>query len=197
VSNQQPACASRSNTEPRSGFTLLELLIGTAILATAACGLIASFTVSFAYEGSNRETTRATEIARRVVERMHGLPLRDVFASFNSDALDDPDGPGSAPGPRFPMGPGDSDSGLGSFVVVVEFPVTPGTGELREDLTNPRLGMPRDLDLDGTLDSEDHSTDYRVLPTKVRVEWRGATGARSYEVATVLMDQALEASSGG
>ena len=50
------------------------------------------------------------------------------------------------------------------------------------------LGMPRDLNGDGVIDSEDHAGDYVLLPVKVRVNWRGITGDRSFEVCTVLLN---------
>jgi hypothetical protein len=46
--------------------------------------------------------------------------------------------------------------------------------------------MRRDLDGDGTIDGDDHAADYRVLPVRVRVRWRGPDGDRELFLVTVL-----------
>ena len=52
--------------------------------------------------------------------------------------------------------------------------------ELREDVA----GM--DLNGDGQIDIEDHSTDYIILPVSVKVEWNGVAGARTLTFHTLL-----------
>ncbi len=70
-------------------------------------------------------------------------------------------------------------------IVLPEFDAGSGV-ELREDLDLPELGMPRDLNGDGIVDSADHSADYRLLPVLLRLEWRGQSGHRQSEVRTIL-----------
>jgi hypothetical protein len=62
----------------------------------------------------------------------------------------------------------------------------PGTGELREDVTDDALGMPMDLNADGSIDDQDHATDYRLLPVRIRVQWAGSHGAKFLELHAVL-----------
>ena len=52
-----------------------------------------------------------------------------------------------------------------------------------------QLGMPRDLNGDGAIDSENHAKDYLLLPVCIRIEWRGLTGDREYELHTVLLNK--------
>jgi hypothetical protein len=68
----------------------------------------------------------------------------------------------------------------------IEFPGNTGA-VLREDAVDAELGMPRDLDGDGTVDTDDHAGDYLVLPVRVRVTWDGVSGSRSYTICTVLL----------
>ena len=76
---------------------------------------------------------------------------------------------------------------LEAAVVRVDFP---GNGaELREDVVNPLLGLPRDLDGDGKIDSVDHSGDYMMLPVTIRVTWNGVAGPMTYEVRTFLTNK--------
>jgi len=59
---------------------------------------------------------------------------------------------------------------------------------LREDIEDPLLGLPRDLNGDGIIDSENHAKDFVVLPVRVRVRWRGVTGIRTVEVCSLLLN---------
>ena len=70
----------------------------------------------------------------------------------------------------------------------VVFPSDAGGYALREDIKDASLGMPRDLNGDGVIDSENHAGDYVLLPVKVRIDWKGITGERSFEVCTVLLN---------
>jgi hypothetical protein len=69
------------------------------------------------------------------------------------------------------------------------FPESIDTGELREDIEDEALGMPRDLNGDGEIDAVNHAKDYLLLPVRIRVEWSGLTGDRSYELYTVLLNK--------
>jgi hypothetical protein len=60
----------------------------------------------------------------------------------------------------------------GGFVGRVEFPTI--ESQLREDVNDDSLTMPRDLNGDGVVDALDHSVDRILLPVKVTVEWKPA-----------------------
>ena len=64
--------------------------------------------------------------------------------------------------------------------------------ELREDCVDPSLGMPRDLNGDSMIDGADHARDYIVLPIKIRIEWDGRVGSRSFEVYSILTEVRYE-----
>jgi len=130
---------------------------------------------------------------------MEGLQAEDlsqVFARYNSYPGDDPGGVGTAPGSGFAVKgltprASDTDGMVGSVVFpgsVAAF-VLPGalsTHQLREDTIDPLLGMPRDLNNDGVIDALDHADDYRILPVRVRLDWRGPGGGSAFEVRTIL-----------
>ena len=69
--------------------------------------------------------------------------------------------------------------------VLIEF-ATNNTMELREDVVMPELGLPRDLNGDGVIDSNNHANDYRVLPLCIDVEWQDQQGIRSVSYYTTL-----------
>jgi hypothetical protein len=70
----------------------------------------------------------------------------------------------------------------------VIFPTPDGfPGELRESTVDASLGMPRDLNGDGVMHATNsYSTDYRVLPVRVRVTWTGTAGPGEVELRTLL-----------
>jgi prepilin-type N-terminal cleavage/methylation domain-containing protein len=174
----------------RRGFTLVEVAAASAVLAIAAGGLLSAIVASMALNRVNNETGLAHAYAQRAIERIKGVRFEEVFATFNTNAADDPLGAGTGFGANFeafgldPLAT-DLDGRPGEII----FP-TVGVGgaqQLREDVDDPALGMPRDLNGDGLPpDTLDHAADYRLLPIRVRVQWRGVTGERSVVVETLL-----------
>lgn len=174
----------------RRGFTLVEVAVAAGVLTIAAGGLMSSIVASMALNRVNNETGLAQAYAQRAIERMKGVIFADVFATFNRDPGDDPNGAGTAAGANFDA------FGLDPFLTdldgrpgEISFPVVDfgGVSQLREEVVDPAWGMPRDLNGDGLPpDTLDHAADYRLLPVRVRVQWRGATGERSITVETLL-----------
>lgn len=168
-----------------AGFSIVEVLLVLTIL-TVGIGMFAGTLGSIMGLGpSLRESARATEAARSVIESLRGQNFDELWRLYNADPADDPAGPATGPGPAFDVAglvavPGDADGRVG----IVVFPED--GGELREDMVDARLGLPRDLNNDGAVDALDHGGDYRVLPVVVRVEWRGKGPARRIELYTTL-----------
>lgn len=168
-----------------AGFSIVELMIVLTVL-TVGIGMFAGTLGSIMGLGpSLRDSARAVEASRSLVESMRAQPFEQVWALYNADPGDDPAGAGTAPGAGFAVTglsavPGDADGLVGRVV----FPEI--GGELREDSAEVDLGMPRDLDLDGAQDGDDHALDYRVLPVLVRVEWRGKGPARRVDLYTTI-----------
>jgi len=156
-------------------ITVLAMAIGSAMIAMLG---------GFALSHSSEETTLAVMAAQSVADDLSAASFGDVFARYNEDPLDDPP-MGESPGlgfavPGLDPQAGDPDGLPGR----IEFP---GDGfVLLEDDVERDLGMPRDLNGDDVIDSLDHATDYRVLPVRIRVEWRGKNGDRAVELVTTL-----------
>ncbi len=166
------------------GFSLVEVLIGAIVLAIGLIGLVTALVGSMELGGSNKETARAAEAIRIVVERIRAVPPSEIFSMFNDDPVDDPAGEGTAPGDIFPL-----VTQAGRFTVQIAFPTTNVPGELREDVALPEIGLPRDLDGDGAIDDLNHAGNYVQLPTRVRVGWSGANGWRSLELCTIFLNK--------
>jgi type II secretory pathway pseudopilin PulG len=164
-----------------AGFGLVEVLIAAVLFSTGALALMSVVGYSVQLDTVNHHTAIATEAARQRFEELRGTPLDLVFAAYNADPQDDPGGEGTAPGATF----SETIGGLGTLSGVIEFPTGEG-GELLENVDLPVLGMPRDLNGDGVVDTYNHRDDYLVLPVRVRVTWTGPTGEREFELAGVL-----------
>jgi hypothetical protein len=158
-------------------------MIAGFVLTVAVCGVSGSMVSALALNRVNRETALAQEAVRRVMEEAHGVPFPELFARYNTTAADNPAGV-ACPGRNFAVFGLEPQSGdADGFVGEVTFPTTvvAGVEQLREDFVDAELGMPRDLN-GITIAGDDllnHALDYRVLPMRVRVSWRGVNGERT------------------
>lgn len=182
------AVPARSKAVRRGGFSLIEVMLGMLVLVVAVLGTLGAITSSAIMGEATMETSQAYRAAQSLIERLAGMPLDQVFFSYNADTADDLAGVGLDPGANFAvvgLDPlqGDADGFPGQVIL----PASAGApGVLREDLVDADLGLPRDLNADGVVDAADHSGDYVILPVRVRVEWNGTGGPRFVEMETVL-----------
>lgn len=170
----------------RRGFTLTEITMALAIFATMAGALVFSLTRAKYLSRTSRERAMALEGAQSMMERVRGEAFDQAFFLFNATPGDDPPG-ALAPGcnfavPGLSVRQGDPDGFVGQVLF-------PGDGlTLREDVQDRDWGLPRDLDLDKQIDNIDHATDYRILPVRVRVSWRGPAGDEQVELVSSLVE---------
>lgn len=135
----------------------------------------------------NREMELAVNAGRNIVESMRNTPFEEVFLRYNADPADDPGGAGTAAGASFDVVGLDPQTGdPDGMVGIIIFPTV--GNELREDASEPRLGMPRDLNGDGAVDDVDHRADAILIPIQVRIEWDGRLGDRQVELFTMVAD---------
>lgn len=176
-----PRRLARSRDRSTLGFTLIEILVVLTILTVAVGFMARTIGAVGRLAPANRETARAVDAARAAAEELRSANFSDAFYLYNGLDTDDPGGVGTAPGQDFDaLGldarPADLDGLVGRY----RFPVD--GDELREDVDDPSLGMPRDLNGDGMIDALDHSGDYIVLPFAVELEWTGPGGDRAISV---------------
>lgn len=188
TSNQESAAGAKA----RDGFTLIELLLVMSVLMVALLLLSRSVGTAMRLTDVNRETALAADGAQQMIELLRGTEdFSQIFALYNDDPDDDPGLPGSAPGAGFAVdGLDPVDGDPDGLVGEIRFPSILGVGglELHEDIFDDYLGMPRDLNGDGALDTMDHAGDYRLLPVSLTLRWKGVTGVRRLEIQTLLAD---------
>jgi type II secretory pathway pseudopilin PulG len=172
----------------RRGLTLIEIAVAMTVLVFALLGFSQAMVGSSTSTQATHEVSLATQAGRRMIETLQGAEFTEVFALYNSTGADDPDGPDTAPGPRFAVAgldphPDDADGFVGEIV----FPEGNVAGQLREDTVNARIGMPRDLDGDELVTAADCADTYSILPVLVRLEWLGKGGRGLLEFKTILV----------
>jgi len=173
---------THSSAHRRGGSSLIEVMVVLAILSVAGAMFTQTMTVSRRLDPVGSETAMAAEGARTQLEKMHNHPFRDVFRLYNDDPNDDPGGKGTAPGSRFAVD-GLSPTAPGGYVGQVLFPVV-GT-QLRENLVDLDLCLPRDLNGDGVVDGLNHAEDRILLPLRLRLTWKSHTGQSNQRTFTL------------
>lgn len=164
-------------------------MVAASVLVIAVSGLLGALVGATSLGRVNHETAIAQQAARRALEELQGVPFDEVYAVFNAATADDGGLSVAARGPGFDVVGLDAEDGdADGLCGEVQFPELAGAAalELREDFVDAGLGMPRDLDGSGAVDAVDHSTDYRLLPVRVRVRWRGVSGVRTLDLETIL-----------
>jgi type II secretory pathway pseudopilin PulG len=173
----QPALSNdpsaRRRLAHRLGFSLAELTVVMAIVTVTVLILGQTLAAATRLDPVAEESSIAAEGARTQLEQMRSHPFSELYRLYNDSPADDPGGAGTAPGSHFSikkLSPPTADG----FVGHVIFP-TAG-GQLREDVSDTGLSMPRDLNGDGLIDARDHAADALILPVRIRVEWAARTG---------------------
>lgn len=206
--------SSPAPAHARAGLTIVEVIVALSVLVVAASIFCQTLLSTARVRQLNHDNALAADAARVVLERMRNEPYLHIYRDYNEDPKDDPGGTGTGPGNLFDV-PGlqPRDDAPQGKVGRITFPsmavqVTSGGGgggkiglggssggsvtttewHLREDVADEGLGMPRDLNGNNVIDTANHSSDYLVLPVRVRIEWKSGAGARRFDIVTQLGD---------
>lgn len=174
-------------------MTIIEVLVAIAIFAVATGILLQTMTSSQRARRLEQEQMLAMTAGQSVLEELRNTPFSAVVRQYDPDPFNDVLGPGTAPGATFDVDglvprDGDADGICGEVTLPV---VNTGSAvapvwEVREDIGEPRLGLPRDLNGDVLVDGVDHADDHSLLPVMVTVGWRGFGGDREIRLFTAL-----------
>ena len=168
-------------------MTLIEVTAALLVFALGTSSAITSILASSRLGKVTDEQAVAREAIGTVLAELKTVEFDQVFALFNDDPGDNPLGVVDVPGSGFAtswLSPTNDD--LDGFTGEIIFPTV--NGMLTEEFADTRLGMPRDLNLDGEIAAGDRSGDYGILPLTIRVRWRGARGVQQIEQRYVLAD---------
>ncbi len=168
-----------------SGFSAVDVLIAATILLAGMVGVFGTLFSTTSLNSVIQERTLAASTAAELAEALYSATHAEVFATYNADPADDPSGSGTAVGEHFDVeGLAARDDDSDGHVGRVLFPtqVVGGDLQLREDITDSAMQMPRDLNGDGAIDDQDHALDYSLLPVRIQIEWEGTRGEGSLEL---------------
>lgn len=190
--NAENVRAGVRGARTRRGLTLLEIAVAVAVLAIGLGSSVYALLGGMALQRTAAEHTLALQAAESALESIQAVEFSEAFWRFNGTTADDPVG-GLSPGDAFDVPgltpqPGDADGRAGEVLF-------PGDNvQLLETAVDPELGMPRDLTLDDppAITVGNKADDYRVLPVRVRVRWRGALGDRELAIGTILNNERKE-----
>jgi prepilin-type N-terminal cleavage/methylation domain-containing protein len=204
------------NSSGRGGFTLVEVVAAAAVIAIALLGLLATMTSSMKVGGVSHERAKAMRAAHNMIEAIRtqtavnsfsdsfsGVSSRTFAVNLAGDIQlkpqrGDPDGIVG-----FVWYPGDDSTKVsaedarrtaaGRPLLLPAPTGAPWTatdattlGDLREDVNLPDLGLPRDINANGTIDATDVSSSAVLLPVVVVVEWQGVAGDMRVAVQTTI-----------
>lgn len=164
---------NRARGRGAAGFTLVEIGLAMTILLVALMAMGASTVRMSSLRRQNRERAIAQNAIRTISEQIHatsdrirregGVWSTDMIAALSA---------GGEIGETFDIEGLNAQQGLaavGAFQVFVD--------ETQSDADiGFELGMPRDLDGDGSADNADVSDTARILPIVVRANWNGVSG---------------------
>jgi len=162
--------------KPESGASLIEILIAMVVVVIALLGATSALYYSDAAREATREKVLAQNAARRVIEQMRDAPFSTLLANYS---------PGGAPGDTFTVEKLNAIPGVP--VGQVTFPTI--GGNLREDVVDADWAMPRDLSGEGVVDAASHNANYRLLPVRITVRWRGLRDPGQVVVNALITDR--------
>jgi len=171
---------------PKAGFGLVDLCVALVVLSISLGVLVGAVFSGIRLARTDEETALASQALRATLARLASLEPRNAFVILNAEDGDDLQGQ-SAQTYLAVQEELLTDRQGQPVTISVTFPVDPANpGVVREDLELPALGMPRDLDGDGEIDGADHADDLVILPVLLRLDWEGAGGPQSVQMATIL-----------
>ena len=190
-----PKPLASAQPSSRQGMTMIEVVIAMPVILLALGMLVQMMFAGGGLREAAREKAIASTAAQTVIEEMRNEDFGQLLALYNSDPFDDPGGPGTAPGHVFDVSELTGVDPTAPEVIGEIILPTWNAGsevapnwQIREDVANPSLGMPRDLNGDAIVDDLDHAVDCMLLPIMIVLRWRGSLGTQEYQLSTVLAE---------
>lgn len=147
-----------------AGFSLIEMMIGIAVFTVGFMGIGALYIMNDRSSVLAVEETVATNALRGVAERIRSAPFEDVATAYQ--------------GFGFSVA---EIGGTGTVEIFVD--ETAGSPEAAE------LGLPRDLDGDGSAATVNVASSYQLLPVRIDVSWTANDGPQTRSLSLLLATQ--------
>jgi len=146
-----------------AGFTLLEVMITLVVFIVAFGGLSALLVLNVQSISQVRERSLVVHSLRETAEKVRSAPFKEIVLDYQS----------------YPFAIGEINA-TGTVQLFLN------ETEVSQD--SQVLGLPRDLDGDGLVQSTDVSATYTLLPVKIEVSWTAQNGPET-EALYMLLSQ--------
>jgi len=168
----------------RRGFTLIEVVITSAVLLIGLLAMTSTSWVVHSLRGTYADKQLAHQGMQTVVEDLYALSemAREDEVGW-APAILARFGAAGAPGPNFNvrgLDPWDGATDVGTITVISDETAT-------DTALGVALGLPRDLNGDGAVNAADVSADAVLLPVIVELRWRGKAGNRQLRQCIYLL----------
>jgi len=161
------------------GFSLIEIAVAGSILAIALAGLAAAYTTFTKLNALNGERMIAANAAREMFEELKQTRFGDLVNTYGPNSPSH----GNFAVTALTVRAADQDRMVGR--------ITLHTSEAENF---PALGLPRDLDANGAVNSPsgnglspDVSTTYALLPVTIWIEWANGKDDAQFELNQILV----------
>ena len=164
----------------QGGYSFVEVVVAVSILAI---GMLSQASLTVTHVGQNvlnKQNRIALEAVQNQIEELKSHTFTEVFNDYNETSLQ------HFAVPELDAAKADADGTVGRVIFPTATDISSGLTVLREDVTSAALGMPRDLDGDGAIDTNAKNTTYKFLPVIVEIRWNSKLGDRSIRVAALL-----------
>ena len=158
-----------------AGFTLLESIIGICVVMIGVMAMTSTSFVAHSLQESNKTRRIAGNALQSMLDQVRSASevARDADAPWSVTLLDIY-GASGTPGSTFDvagLSPVADGEPVGSLLIVTD-------ETLADDEFGVALGMPRDLDGDGSVSNPDVSGSALLLPVIITLRWSGEAGDR-------------------
>lgn len=183
----------------QAGFSMLEALIGAILLTLGLMGYAAATISHHELSKEQRARSEALQVVRQFVERLRSdEDWAGIYARLHTLRVAAATVSNSTPTLANGLRAYTPQTYFSDFAVprepvnvLVDVPASPPPGGgpliLREDVSEPRFGLPGDLNGDGLVNATAHDANYRALPVFITFQWKAAGRAtRELTVATWL-----------
>ena len=154
----------RWNLERLSGFSLVECLTGAALIVIGFLGLASGFVSNAKAYSRVREDVSVIHTLRQIGETIRGAPFGQIAVTYQGFTFQIPD-----------------IGGTGTVKIFVD--------ETDASPDAVALGLPRDLDGDGSATTTNVSNRYFLLPIKIGVSWVGREGPETRALYMMLAQE--------
>jgi type II secretory pathway pseudopilin PulG len=179
-----------------AGVTLVELMIALGVIAVALMGLVSVILHTTKSNAVMRENLVAMRAAEQKIEEMRAVDFYSIFTDYTTVS-----GGADLRTPTFQVTgllPVPGATVVGKIIFPSDAYPNPGGTQLLENMTSELMGVPQDMDLNGSSVIESGVNlatiggplgAYDMLPVMIQLDWQSIHGRRSLQYRHVILNK--------